>query len=255
MPQFDSFQHIFSRSLIGWLLSVAFLRKEGVSLIGKNSKLLILRGLIGAMSMFGFFYILTHIPFASSVAIKYLSPIFTTIFAIFLLNEKVKPIQWLSFLVCFIGILLLKGFDMRISNFDLFIGVMSSVFGGLLYIVIRKIGDDDHPLVILHYFMLICTLISGIVCLSNWHIWPSFLDSLGLLAIGLVGFVAQNFFTKAIQESEQLSVLSNLRYVEAIYALAIGYFLFDESYNLLSFLGLLFIFSGLFISIVFRKKS
>ena len=253
MPQFDTFQHIFFRSLIGWILSISFLLKQGISLKGKNSKMLIFRGIVGCFSMFSFFYVLTHIPFGSSVAFKYLSPIFTAIFAVFLLKEKIKPLQWFYFLISFIGILLLKGFDARIGLFDASIGLLSAVSGGLLYIIIRKIGEDDHHLVILHYFMMVSVFFSGIIVAQDWRM-PSLQDSFGLLAIGIVGFIAQNFFTKAIQEpADDVSFLAILRYTEVIYALIIGYFLFDEVYNLQSLMGLVLIFLGLILS--FRLKT
>ncbi len=253
LPQFDSFQHIFFRSVIGWVMSVAYLLNQGISLRGKNVKMLIFRGIIGSAGMFSFFYILTRIPFGSSVAFKYLSPIFTAIFAVIFLKEKISRLQWFFFFISFVGILLLKGFDSRIGLFDAGIGLFSAVLGGLLVIVIRKIGDDDHHLVILHYFMFISALGSGIVAFQDWKT-PVGTEWLWLLAIGLVGFVAQNFFTKAIQEpSDEVSFLAILRYSEVIYALIIGYFLFHEVYTLQSIVGIALIFTGLLLS--FRYKS
>lgn len=254
MPQFNSFQHIFFRSLIGLILCVVYLKINHISLIGKNVKFLIIRGLVGSISMFSFFYILTKIPFASSVALKYLSPIFTSIFAVIFLKEKIKFIQWVCFLISFFGILVMKGFDTRISSFDLGIGILSAVFGGLLFIIIKKIGDDDHQLVILQYFMFISASVSGIINIPNWKT-PNSTELLGLLAIGIVGFFAQNYFTKAIQSSEKVSVLSNLRYLEAAYAFVIGYFIFNETYNLQSFIGLFLIFAGLLLSLKYKTKS
>jgi|JI7StandDraft_1071085.scaffolds.fasta_scaffold103035_2 drug/metabolite transporter (DMT)-like permease len=252
MPKFNSFEHIFFRSIIGWCLAVGVLLKEGVSLIGKNSKLLIFRGLVGCVSMFTFFYILTHIPFGSAVAFKYLSPIFAAIFAMFMLNEQITKSQWLYFLICFIGIILLKGFDFRISLFDLFIGLLSAMAGGLLFIVIKKIGDDDHPMVILHYFMFVSAFFSLWAAIPEW-VTPEWSDWGGLLLIGAVGFVAQNYFTKAIQEPDEVSYLAVLRYTEVLFALVIGYLWFDEHYTLQSFLGLALIFVGLILS--FREKQ
>ena len=255
LPQFDSFQHIFFRSVIGWFLSVLFLISQGISLVGKNSKMLIFRGVVGSVSMFSFFYILTHIPFGSAVAFKYLSPIFTAVFAVFLLKEKIKPVQWLFFLITFAGIVTLKGFDGRISIFDMGVGLISGVSGGLLYIIIRKIGDDDHHLVILHYFMLVSAFFSGLASIQTWHS-PSGTDWLWLLAVGVVGFVAQNLFTKAIQTpGDDVSFLSILRYTEVVYALIIGYIWFDETYNLQSLVGLVLIFTGLFFSFKFKTKK
>lgn len=254
MPQFNSFQHLFFRSLIGWIFCVVYLKINHIPLLGKNVKFLIIRGIVGSISMFSFFYILTRIPFASSVALKYLSPIFTSIFAVIFLKEKIKFIQWLCFLISFFGILVMKGFDTRISSFDLSIGILSAVFGGLLFIIIKKIGDDDHQLVILQYFMFISASVSGIISIPNWKT-PNSTELVGLLAIGIVGFFAQNYFTKAIQSSEKVSVLSNLRYLEAAYAFVIGYFIFNETYNLQSFIGLFLIFAGLLLSLKFKTKS
>lgn len=254
MPKFDSFEHIFFRSLIGWFLAVGVLLKDGVSLRGKNDKLLIFRGLVGSVSMFTFFYILTHIPFGSAVAFKYLSPIFAAIFAVFMLSEKISKKQWLYFFICFVGILMLKGFDVRISLFDLSIGLVSAAAGGLLYIIIKKIGDDDHPMVILHYFMFVSAFFSGFASIPNW-VTPTWSDAGGLLLIGVVGFVAQNYFTKAIQEPDDVSYLAILRYVEVVFALIIGYIWFDEHYNLQSFLGIALIFIGLLLTFYEKKIS
>lgn len=255
LPQFNSFQHVFFRSVIGWILCVVYLQNQGISLKGKNSKMLIFRGLVGSVSMFSFFYVLTHIPYGSAVAFKYLSPIFTAIFAVLLLKEKISANQWLYFLITFAGIIMLKGFDLRISSFDLMIGLISGISGGLLYIIIRKIGEDDHHLVILHYFMFISAFFSGLASIEDWHT-PSGTEWFWLLAIGLVGFVAQNFFTKAIQApGDDVSFLAILRYTEVIYALIIGYLWFDEGYNFQSFTGLILIFTGLLLSIRAKRAS
>jgi drug/metabolite transporter (DMT)-like permease len=177
LTAYSPFQHIFIRSVIGWFVCYYFLKKRGISLKGKNQKFLIIRGLIGGINMFGFFFILTRIPFATSIALKYLSPIFATIFSVILLKVKVKPILWLCFITSVIGVIMIKGVDDRISTLDLIIGVGSSVFGGLLYIVIRKIGDDDNHLVILHYYMIITGIFSLLFAVNTW-VSPSLNDGL-----------------------------------------------------------------------------
>ncbi|MCP9762342.1 DMT family transporter [Lacihabitans soyangensis] len=247
------FEHIFFRSIIGWLLCVFFLKRERISLIGKNNKMLLFRGLVGSGSMFSFFYLLSRIPFGTAVAFKYLSPVFTTVLAVLILKEKLKLPQWFFLFLSFSGILLVKGFDPRISFTDLTIGLLAAFSGGLLFIIIRKIGEDDHHLVILHYFMLISTIISGVLCFDNF-VWPNLFQASIILVIGLIGFTAQNFFTIAIQQQDQVSFLSILRYTEAIYALVIGYIWFNESYSYLSMLGMFMIFLGVILSMIYKSN-
>ena len=247
MPQIPSIEHVFFRSFVTWLFSVGFLLANGISVVGKNQKLLLLRGVVGSVSMFSFFYILPRIPFATSVTFKYLSPMFTTLFAVALLNERPRWVQWGCIGLSFTGVLLLKGFDTRIDLFDFGIGILSGVAGGLLYII-RKIGDDDHPLVVVHYFMLLASLVSGFWMIPYW-VTPTLTEATGLFLIGFVGFVAQVYMTKAFMEPDDLSSLAILRYAEVLYALLIGFLWFGETYTPLSFLGILLILSGLLLSI------
>ncbi len=216
--------------------------------------MLVFRGLVGSMSMFSFFYLLSRIPFGTAVAFKYLSPVFTTILAVLILKEKLKPLQWFYLMLSFSGILLLKGFDPRISFFDLGVGLMAAFSGGWLFIIIRKIGEDDHHLVILHYFMFISATISGFASIDTW-VSPSLSQSLLILLIGVIGFVAQNFFTISIQQKDNVSLLSILRYTEAIYALVIGYFIFAETYSWISIIGILMIFLGVILTMQMKRRE
>lgn len=249
-----SFEHAFFRSLISWAMSWLFLRSRGISLRGKNQKMLYLRSVVGTVSMFSFFYTLQNMPFGSAVVLKYLSPIFTAIFAVMLLSERVSRAQWACFLIAFSGIVLMKGFDNRIGLFVLSIGLLSALANGLLYILLRKIGDDDHPLVVVHHFMLFATIISAFAMAPDWKT-PTPAEGLGLLATGLLGFGAQYFMTLAFMQKDDTSYLAILKYLEAVYALVIGFFLFGEQYNAISFLGILLIFLGLILSVQFKFKQ
>ncbi len=250
--EIHSFEHVFFRSFITWFLSMIILAKNRVSLVGKNQKLLFLRSIVGTISMFSFFHILQKMPFGSAVALKYLSPIFTAIFAIFLLKEKMKPVQWLYLLLAFSGVVMLKGFDSRIEMFDLGIGLVAAIGGGLLYIIIRKIGDDDHPLVVVHHFMVISTIAAAILMIPHWKT-PTANEAIGLLVMGIFGFLAQLYMTKAFQEKDDASYLAIFKYLEAIYALLIGFFWFGETYHFFSFMGIVLIFLGLILTV--RLKS
>ena len=254
LPEIPIFEHIFFRSLIGWFLCFGYLSYYKISLLGKNNKMLVFRGLVGSTSMFSFFYLLSSVPFGTATAFKYLSPVFTSILAVTMLKEKLKPSQWFYLAVAFSGILMVKGFDPRIGFFDLGIGLIAGFSGGLLYIIIRKIGDDDHHLVILHYFMFISTFFSGIVACQQW-VMPTLNQFWMLLLIGIVGFVAQNFFTIAIQQKDKVSYLSILRYTEAIYAIIIGYFIFNETYTAMSLVGMLLILLGVMLTVFKPKQS
>jgi drug/metabolite transporter (DMT)-like permease len=248
----STIEQTFFRCFVTWLFCICYMLNNKITFKTNNIKLIALRSVIGSLSMFSFFYILPRIPLGSSVALKYLSPIFTAIFAVFLLNEKLKPMQWFYFIISFLGVVLLKGFDTRIGLFEFSLGIFSAITGGILYILIRKIGDDDHPSVVVHYFMLFAAIISGILMIPYW-VTPNLHDCFIFLGVGYSGYVAQIFMTKAFQEKEDANYLAIFKYLEAIYAIIIGYLYFHETYNYLSFLGILLIFLGLILTV--RLKS
>ena len=213
-----------------------------------------IRSLVGTLSMFAFFYVLPRMPLGTSVTIKYLSPVFTALFAGAMLNEIIKPRQWVYIVMAFVGVLLLKGFDSRVATVDLFIALISAVTGGLLYIILRQIGDDDHPFTVVFYFMLIASGLSAVAMLPYW-VTPNLEDSIVFLGIGLFGFVAQIYMTKAFQQKDDANFLAQFKYLEAAYAIGIGYFVFGETYNLLSFVGIVLIFTSLILTIRLKTKE
>lgn len=249
-----TFEQTFFRSVGTWILSMLFMWQQNITFKTQNVRLILLRSVVGFTSMLSFFYILPRIPLGSSVTLKYLGPIFTAILGIFFLNERPKPIQWLYFLISFIGVMLLKGFDTRIGVFDFSLAILSAISGGFLYVILRKMGDDDHPIVVVHYFMLISTVFAGILMIPYW-ITPNFEEYIVFSLIGTAGFVAQLYMTKAFQQQEDANYLAMFKYLEAAYAILIGYFIFGESYTLMSFFGICLIFIGLILTVRLKNKA
>ena len=255
LPQdrIPTIEQTFFRSFITAIFCVFFMLKNRIPFAVKNVKMILIRSIVGSISMFAFFYVLPRMPLGSSVTIKYLSPVFTALFAGAMLNEKIKPVQWVYILMAFIGITFLKGFDDRIALMDLFIALISAVSAGLLYIILRQIGNDDHPYTVVFYFMFIASLISAVLMIPYWVI-PSLEDSWVFLGVGFSGFIAQIYMTKAFQEKEDANYLAQFKYLEAVFAIIIGYLWFGETYNFLSFLGIVLIFVSLILTIRLKLK-
>lgn len=231
-----STQVVFFRSAISFLLSFWLLRRQGVSVWGQHRKYLLLRGLCGAAALILFYETLQQIPLASAVTIGFLAPIFTTLLGIFIVGERVKPIQWLFFLIAFAGVIIVQGFDPRVQWFYLAIGIVATFFSGLAQSFIRKINTKEHPLVIIFYFPLITTPLSGAYSFFHW-VPPQGWDWAILIFIGLFTQFAQFFMTKSIQ-LEELSKVSIIRYLSIVYALVFGYIFFDETYSMLAYAGM-----------------
>jgi drug/metabolite transporter (DMT)-like permease len=252
VPHIPAVEIVFFRSLISLVISFSILRMTGVDLWGQNRKLLILRGVAGALALVLYFRLIQDIPFASAVTILFLAPIFTTIFGIFTVKEKVHPVQWLFFVVSFVGIVVIKGFDTRIGLIYLVIGVTASIFSGIAHNVIRKINTREHPLVIIFYFPLITAPVTGLFSSFIW-VAPRGWDWLLLLLIGVLTQVAQYFMTKSYQ-AEEISKVASIRYISILYALGFGYFIFGEKYTPMVYFGMGLTILGVVLNIWYKHN-
>lgn len=247
VPHIPAIEIIFFRSLFSLGFTYFILKKKRLPVFGNNKKLLVMRGVSGSIGLIFFFYTLQNIPLASAVTIQYLSPVFTTLLGIFLVKEKVSPMQFLYFGLAFAGVIIIEGFDPRISPSFLIIGIASAFFSGLAYNIIRKLKNTEHPLVIVFYFPLVTLPVASVYCLFYW-VLPNGWDWLILLGVGIFTQFAQYYMTLAYQNA-QLSKIASLNYIGILYALGFGFIFFNESFNLLTYFGMTLVLSGVILNI------
>jgi drug/metabolite transporter (DMT)-like permease len=249
-------QVVFIRSVITLLITYAFIRRQNLSPWGNNKKWLILRGLAGFSGLLCYIITVQSIPLASAVTIQYLSPVFTLIIAYLMLDDELKLRNWVFTAISFAGVLLVKGFDERISNSMLALGIFSAMMSGLAYSCIRKVSKDDHAMVIVFYFPLVTIPLIGPYTLTHWQA-PDLRQWGLLIATGIFTQFGQYFMTKAYQ-MERVSDVSILTYLGTIYALLTGYYLFDETFGLQSILGMTLVIGGVVLNLIYssyKKRS
>jgi drug/metabolite transporter (DMT)-like permease len=244
---------VFFRCLFGVTFCYVALKRDNASLKGSNRKLLLFRGLFGTTALCFFFVTLQKIPLASAVTIQYLSPIFTTIIAIFLLKEKVGLPQWFFYAIAFSGVLFIEQFDSRISLFYLGIGIISAFCSGMAYNLVRSLREREHPLTVVLHFQLTGLIAGFFLMLFDWKI-PQGSDWLYLLLIGVTSQFGQIFLTNALQKEKAASV-AIINYSGLIYGLLIGWLVFSEPQGIASLIGMLLVVIGVFLSIFYGRRN
>ena len=126
-------------------------------------------------------------------------------------------------MLAFLGVLILEGFDSNVSAKGLAFVLIASVFSGMVYVVIRKIGKKDHPVVIVNYFMFFSALVGGILAIFQW-VRPKGVEWIALLSLGLFGYFGQLYMTKAFQLAKT-SFVAPFKYLEVVFTIGIGNFL------------------------------
>ena len=168
-------QVLFFRGFFGIIFYFFVIPRERLHNFYKTNRpgLHFLRCTSGLIAIVAIFIALRKLPLATVVSISFAAPIFTTIFSIFLLNEKVGIFRWLAVIVGFVGILIIT--EPGISQLNIYY-IFPIIFClGLSYvaITIRQLSTTEPVWLISFYFSLSITLLSFLTIPQGWAM-PSF---------------------------------------------------------------------------------
>ncbi len=216
----------------------------------KRAGLHFLRCIFGLIALVAIFTALRNLPLATVVSISFAAPIFTTIFSIFLLKEKVGFYRWLAVLVGFIGIIVIT--EPGFSSLNIYYLYPIIFCLGLSYvaIAIRQLSTSEPVWLISLYFSVAITLLSFLTIPYGW-VMPSLNDLVILSLVGIFGGVANLWLSQSYKYSE-VSLVTPLKYLALVFAIIFGYFIWGEVPTVKTLLGAaLVIISSI---IIFRRE-
>ena len=252
VSQIPAMEVVFFRCTVASVFCFVGLQRAKADWKGSNRTLLLLRGAFGTTALYFFFTTLQNIPLATAQTIQYLSPVFTSIIAIFVLKESVKVPQWVFYGIAFAGVLLIERVDVRVSFFYLAIGIISAFCSGMAYNLVRGLRGKEHPLTVVLHFQLFGAAAGLIGLFFGWQT-PNGLDWLYLFMIGVFSQVGQIFLTSALQK-ERVAGVAIVNYTGLVYALVIGTFVFGETQGLESIAGMALVVFGVVLSVVYSRR-
>lgn len=251
---------VLARSLISFSISSAIIVHRGLPFFGNNKKWLTIRGVSGMLALTIFFQSIQHMPIAVASTIQYLAPIFTMVFALFILNERILKVQWLFVLLAFSGVFLIgfnhvfqKKSNLLLDPFWLGFGVLSAAFSGIAYVAIVKLKETDKPINIVSYFPMLAIPVMSFWCLFDF-VMPRGCEWLILLVIGIFTQIAQISLTRALHY-ESSSLIMPFQYLGSIYAFLVGYFILNERLNTVVIIGVFVILSGVIMNTISKSRK
>ncbi|CAN7986286.1 unnamed protein product [Ixodes hexagonus] len=184
-----------------------------------SRRLLILRGLFGATSLFLRFYAIHYMPIADASVIIFSVPVFVSALAKLFLKEPCGLFHVAAVLVTLVGLALITKPPLLFSGGgtgDLQLrGVLaalsSTVFGASVYIVVRKIKGVHHS-VIMFNFGWVAILETSAITFAVAKVDPPQcgLDRWLLVLLAVFSFAGQILLTRALQ-LEQAGPVSVVR--------------------------------------------
>ncbi len=123
---------------------------------------------------------------------------------------------------------------------------------GVAMIIIKRLTATDSAVTVALYMVLMMGPISGIAAAFVWT-WPTPEQWPWLVAIGIVGTVAQLSFTQAFRLADATAVLP-FDFGKLIFSALLGYFLFAQVLDIWVWVGgALIFFGGFYITWQGRK--
>ena len=250
----------FFRNLVSLIIASAILLrqiihkgKDSIKLPQKAYKFLLLRVCAGTIGIFCNFYAIDHLILSDAAILNKMAPFFTLIFSFILLGEKIKPISLACILAAFAGAILVvkPGFNFT-QTFPEFCGLLGGLGAGLAYAAIRKLSmlKCSGNIIVLSFsaFSLICALpyIPHYVPISSKQL-------LMLLGSGFAAAGGQFGITAAYYNAPA-SKISIFDFSQIIFSAALGFMLFNQIPDILSFAGYSIIIITAIINFIYNIK-
>lgn len=225
---YSAFQIVFFTALFSFPLVTLSLMKDKTegTLRPVHPWWLALRSISGSASAVFAYYAFSQLPLSQAYAILFCAPLIITLLAIPMLGETIRLRRGIAVLVGLAGVLVV----LRPGSTELGLGQLAAFFsattGALNSIIVRKIGREERPAVMVLYPMMTNFLLMAAV-LPFVYV-PVELGDLGLFAvIALLVLMAMLSLVRAYDRGNALNV-APMQYSQIIWAAVFGALLFQD---------------------------
>ena len=172
------------------------------------------------------FTAIIHMPLPDATALGFAKSFFVTIFAVIILKEIVGPYRWAAVTVGFIGVLImLQPGSSGFSHYSL-LAVIGAAAAGAVMVIIRLLSRTESSHTIMSYQATGVALVMVIPAILYWRPLDPFLW-LMVAILAITSYVGQRLNVLAFTRGEA-SLLASLDYVRLLYAVVLGFFLFNQ---------------------------
>lgn len=173
---------------------------------GTERRLLVQRGLLGALALNCFFWSVTHLPLAEASVIQYTNPIFATVLAALVLGERVTARGVAAIAGAVLGTVFVANppwlggaTHAALPWRGVAIALVGAFCSAAAYVTIRRIGRREDPATIVLYLPL-CTIPAMVPFVGDdaWR-WPTPIEWALLVGLSVATQLAQVAMTRGLQ--------------------------------------------------------
>ncbi len=218
----------------------------------KNFKFYFIRGLFNIPMMIFGFGALVYVPFEQFKAMHFLSPIIVVLLSFIIFREKIYLYRIFALLIGFAGMLIIVRPGIIEFNIGTIMILTSLTFWSFIIILSKFVSKDDSPITMVTYQYSLMTFFSLPLAIYFW-VTPS-LTSLIYVFLGAISGTILHLSLALSYKYADLSVTQPIWFTGLIFGSGIGYFAFNETPDLWTWLGGIVVFSSVLV-ITYNEKN
>ena len=234
---FSAVQIVFFSALRSFPLITIFILQDraGGSLWPRHPGWVATRTVSAIITTVTAFYAFGTLPLAQTYAILFAIPLIITILSIPILGETVRLRRWSAVVVGLLGVMIV----LRPGQADLSAGHLAALVaacaGALSAIIVRKVGTDERPVVLLIYPILANVLVMGAALPFFYR--PMQGTEFGLMAvISVLGLIGTSLSILSYRLAEAV-IAAPMQYSQIIWAILYGTLIFHDRPDATTLIG------------------
>jgi drug/metabolite transporter (DMT)-like permease len=232
------------RSIVGALVAYGVARMRRASLAPKDVKTLLIRSILGTISMLSTFYALSSrsVSLGDTVTLLNLAPVFMALLAPIVLGERTTAAVGLAIVLALAGVVLvvrpafLFGSGAPAAHVSATTGpsgsvtvasaLLAALSTSLALMMLRRVGQRETPETISFHFAVFAAITTSGLSLLDLRM-PTLHDAAWMIAAGVCGGVGQLLMSRAYS-LEKAARVAGMSYLSPVVSALLGAALLEE---------------------------
>ena len=243
-----SFEILFLRSLVSFLLLLVFLPRFGLdALRTRHFGLHLVRNVLHFSGQYAWVYAIAMLPLATVFAIEFTMPVWTALLAIPILGERLNRGRTVMLVLGLAGILVILKPGFGVVHPAALVMLAGSFAYASTMIATKRLSGSDSALAVVFYMSVVQLPLAFVPALPGW-VAPALVDLPWILAIGAAGLSAHYCLTRAMRIADATLVVP-IDFLRLPLIAVVGMLFYSEPLEFSIMLGAAMIFAGTYYSV------
>lgn len=213
-------------ALIPFLFVIYGMGKKEILTIRSNPRGIVIRSIIGTVSLAFTFGTYSLLPLADGTAFLFTASLLIPALCFFFLGEQVGPYRWGATIVGFMGVCIMLRPTGDVNMTGALVALTAASLHATLQTILRYLGKTEKPETVTFYFVYIGTFVAMIPMPLVFHM-PTLHEIPLIIGLGLSGVLGQIFLSRAYQNA-QASIVTVFNYSGIIWATTFGWLFWND---------------------------